>query len=82
MSSPLGTAAFAEGFARTAEQSSFARGRYLEDVQGLHRLVAAFGDHPFPPEVLGTVDERYAIRPGGEAAYYDPGRRLREGRGS
>jgi predicted TIM-barrel fold metal-dependent hydrolase len=50
---------------------------YLRDIQFWHQGLGLLG-YPFPPEVLDVVDDRGAIRRGGELGYFEPDFRLRE----
>ena len=51
--------------------------QYLADIETQYEILDEFG-YPFPPDVLEIIDERRALRSGGEMGSYDPIRRLRE----
>jgi predicted TIM-barrel fold metal-dependent hydrolase len=51
--------------------------QYLSDME-THQLANRLVGYPFSPAVLDVIDERHAIRTGGESGYFDPERRIRE----
>jgi predicted TIM-barrel fold metal-dependent hydrolase len=52
-------------------------GQYLSDIE-THQYATRLIGYPFSTEIAEVIDQRKVIQTGGETAYFDPERRIRE----